>query len=242
LCWIGSRARVLCGQGRCYPVVFLFLVVLQRLELVAEMRSSVGISPNKAGGEGSLLLYLARSCLHGGEGLSEMEDALASGCLQGGSLSAPPLPFGCLCGEGGSRGRRRAASSYRLVLSSTPAVICSRPCLVHSPPHLQAEGRPSEKFLPAVVHEGRQSSCGLTSALSSSAWCWRWWRGGDLTPSGSVPGGEIAGFILQLFQGLDRVFQFSFRVLFAMSRDRLVNFLFFSSLDVICTVLMNIYM
>lgn len=133
-----------------------------------------------------------------------------------------------------------AASSIRQVLSSIPAVICLRPWLARTPPHLQAEGRPSKKFLPADVHEGMQSSRGLTSASSSSVWCWRRTRGDDLAPSGSVPGGEVAGFVLRLSCGLDRVFQIFFRVLFAMSRDQFVISLLFSSLDVTCQVLMNI--
>jgi hypothetical protein len=118
-------------------------------------------------------------------------------------------------------------------------VICPR-LLVRTPPHLQAEGRPSKKFLPADVHEGRQFSRGLASVPSSSAWCRRRRRGDDLAPSGSVPGGEVAGFVLRLYLGLDRVFHFSFRALFAMSRDWSVVPLLFSSLDVTSRILMNI--
>ena len=174
---------------------------------------------------------------------------------------------GHLRGVGGSGGDGRETSSFRQVqssipaalclrpwlvctsshlraegrpLSSIPAVICLRPWSVRSPSHLQAEGRPFKKFLPAFVQEGRQFSSGVASASSSFAWCWRRRRGDGLTPSGCVPGGEVAGFVLLLHQGLDRVFQFSFRVLFARSRDRSVISLFLSSLDVIIPVLMNI--
>jgi len=147
------------------------------------------------------------------------------GSLQGGGRSAPLLLFDFLRGEGGSREVGRAASYFQQVRYSIPTVLCS-------PSHLRAERRPSESYLPAGVHEGRQSSSGSTSVSSSFAWCRRRRCGDGLAPSGSVPGGDVVGFVLRLKFGLDCVLQFSFGVLFAMSRDQLVISLLSSSLDV----------
>lgn len=141
-----------------------------------------------------------------------------------------PLYFCCLLGEGRRRRDWLRASSFRRVQSSTTAAVCT-------PSYFRAERRPLEDFLLALCwQEGRQHSSSSTSASSSSAWCLRRRCGGVLAPSGCVPGGEVAGFELWLYVGLDRVFKFYVRVLFAKSKDQPVIFFILCSLDVIESV------